>query len=101
MSNGPISRMMSRRPRRHVRRVATLEGKLPGTRPPRGDMATQTPFVLSPKPRRVAARALTIRRTTFVVDLTAEHLDRIGETIDVVLGPPAGADADDALADDT
>ena len=73
MSEGPFQRMWSRRPRRHVRRVATLEGKFPGQRKVGDDTNPQTPFVLSPSSRAAARRS----RTTFVVDLTNKHLERI------------------------
>ena len=76
MREGPFGWLMSRRPRRHVRRVARLEGKLPGQKPKTDDPNPQTPFVLSPSSRSSLRRA----KTGFVVDLRAKHLDRLNAT---------------------
>lgn len=75
MREGPIRRLWSRRPRRHVRRVATLEDKLPGAKPGTEDPNPQTPFVLSPRSRSAVKRA----KTTFIVDLRNEDLERLND----------------------
>jgi hypothetical protein len=69
MRDGPFQRYWSRRPRRHVRRVARLEGKLPGQKPNLGDPNPQTPFVLSPRSSSSVRKA----RTAFVVDLRSRR----------------------------
>ena len=67
MREGPVARFLSRRPRRRVRRIASLEGKLPGQKPKGEDPNPQTPFVLSPSSQAKLRRT----RTTFIVDLTS------------------------------
>lgn len=74
MREGPFARFLSRRPRRRIRRVARLEGKLPGQKPRGEDPNPQTPFVLAPSSRSNAQRR---SRATFVVDLRSGREDHI------------------------
>lgn len=76
MRDGPLARFLSRRPRRRIRRVARLEGKLPGQKPRGEDPNPQTPFVLSPSSR---SNLLRRSRTAFVVDLRTGADDRTSD----------------------